>query len=73
MKRNDLAPCPFCGEKAMLVRGWDMQYGYQVACTNFDCFLHRGGAIYKTQNEASEAFNHWLDVARDIIKNTEEK
>ncbi len=73
MNRNNLAPCPFCGGKAMIVRGWDIQYGYQVACTNFDCFLHRGGAIYETQDEAIKAFNHWLDVAKNLIKNVEEK
>lgn len=72
MKRNDLPPCPFCGSKAMIVRSWVTQYGFQVACTNFDCFVHRGGAIYETQDEAVKAFSHWIDVAKDIIKNMEE-
>lgn len=72
MKRNNLPPCPFCGSKAMIVRSWDTQYGFQVACTNFDCFLHPGGAIYETQAEAAKAFSHWIDIAKDIIKDMEE-
>lgn len=71
-KRNDLAPCPFCGGKAMTVRGWDMGYGYQVVCADFDCLMHRGGSVYTTLDKAVSAWNHWIDVARKIIKDMEE-
>lgn len=72
MKRNNLPPCPFCGGKVMLVRGWDITYGYQVVCTNFDCFLHSGGAVYEAQDDAIKAFSHWVNVSRNIIKDMEE-
>lgn len=71
-KRNELAPCPFCSGKAMIVRGWDMQYGYQVACANFDCFMHHGGAVYESRDKAIDTWNHWIDVARKIVKDMEE-
>lgn len=60
-ERNDrLKPCKFCGRKPLLYR--DM---HAVMCGNYFCDGRAEILLYKTDEDAIEAWNRWADSEKD--------
>ena len=52
----ELKPCPFCGREAATT--FNTIFGYQVYCTNDDCFMSEAIMHDKeTEQDAIEAWN----------------
>jgi Lar family restriction alleviation protein len=49
-----LKPCPFCGGEAVLI---DNGYFTDVSCKNFHCRGWADDLMFKTKEEAIEAWN----------------
>lgn len=64
MDKSELKPCPFCGGEALTIY-WDGSKTYSVGCVN--TFVCHGGThtskIYRTEQEAAEAWNRRVDDA----------
>ena len=55
MNGNELKPCPFCGEEAMIITAESMHDGrlFGIMCS----VCHSRGDVYDTEAEAVEAWN----------------
>lgn len=52
----ELKPCPFCGCEAQTE--FNVVFGFQVVCTNEDCFMSEGLMHdKKTEQDAIETWN----------------
>ena len=57
IKKTNLAPCPFCGNKDVVMdcRNYDYITDYLVLCNNLNCVAE--GPTGRTEEKAAEAWN----------------
>lgn len=55
---NKIRKCPFCGKEAEVGEGFECYKGFEVKCSDYDCYLGTGaGYSFDTEEEAIEAWN----------------
>ena len=55
---DELKPCPFCGEKAVIRTFPGINFDcYKVYCSNIRCYICPVTRIYHDKKEAIEAWN----------------
>jgi hypothetical protein len=56
MKKNELEPCPFCGENPELIGG----SFYWVRCSNFKCKVYPSTSLKKGKEKAIKEWNRHM-------------
>ncbi len=53
----ELLPCPFCGEKPLVIKNTLTATYYQIRCGNDECWVYSKTALHSKKEDAIEAWN----------------